>query len=91
MTQPQFAIESGYALSYISKIVRKTRRPSWDAAEIFAALTGTDPAFWFTSEKTDIKLAIRRAKHEEGTENITRENGSENQISNKTDDNRYHT
>ena len=56
--QKEFAEKTGLSPSYISEVLNKKRRPSWDVAKLLARETGTSPLLWMEGTAADLKNAI---------------------------------
>lgn len=81
ITQRDIAKKLGLSPSYLSEILRRIRRPSWDVAKVLAYATGTDPEFWMESGSPEaLKNAIAQSFHEP-----TEEPGAEDRRRNQFD------
>lgn len=56
--QKDIAQKLGLSPSYLSEVLNKRRRPSWDVAKLLARETGTSPMVWMDGTEADLKNAI---------------------------------
>ncbi len=57
-TQAKLVKATGKSSGYISEIINRKKRPSWDLAKKLAEATGTSPVLWMEGTTADIKAAI---------------------------------
>lgn len=53
--QKDVAKHFGVSTSFLSEVINKKRRPSWDMAKLFAAKTGCSPLVWMEGTTEDMK------------------------------------
>jgi len=53
--QKDLAQKVDISISYMSEIINRKRRPSWDLAKKLATVTATNPVLWMEGTSDDIR------------------------------------